>query len=114
MSAYTPDNWVIIKFNMEDTFYKVLAGWSGGYATGDSWQLNSGITRVEEDDNYFYFYGASGSCYQCNKGGYCLRANNAYVWDRIQVKAEGRGHVELMPEDTDWMSTDWVIGEHYS
>ena len=48
MSEYTCDNWVVIKFNTEEhgIFYKVLVGTSGGYLDGDSWRMNSGITKV--------------------------------------------------------------------
>ena len=104
---YKPDNWVIIKLKGDDPHYRVLAGWSGGYLDGDSWRMNSGITRVDEVDNCFYFYGSSGSCYQCHKESYTLRMNNAHIWAQIQ---ELHGDVvELMPEDTDWHSVDWII-----
>lgn len=105
--TYVPDNWVVIKFKGDDPHYRILAGWSSGYATGDSWRMNSGITRVEEDEHYFYFYGSSGSCYQCYKDAYCLRMNNAYIWNALQEKHGDK--VEMMPEDTDWLSMDWII-----
>ncbi len=105
--TYTPDNWVVIKLKGEDPHYRVLAGWSGGYTTGDYWRMNSGITRVEETEHAFMFYGSSGSCYECRKTGYCLRKNNAHVWSGL--KAQHGNNVEMMPEDTDWMNTDWII-----
>ena len=49
MSNYKPDNWVVIKMDGDNPHYRVLAGWSGGYLHGDSWKINSGITRVEDD-----------------------------------------------------------------
>lgn len=58
-----PDNWVVIFLNGSEPHYKILAGWSGGYAQGDSWRLNSGITKVEETESAYSFYGSSGSCY---------------------------------------------------
>ena len=55
---YTPDNWVIVKIVYNGkTIYKVLGGWYGNFVTGDSWKLNSGITSVDEDENYYYFHG---------------------------------------------------------
>lgn len=51
--AYTPDNWVVIKCKGDDPHYRILAGWSGGYTTGTSWRMNSGITRVEETDDAY-------------------------------------------------------------
>jgi len=104
---YEPDNWVVIKFKGDDPHYRVLAGWSGGYLDGDCWRMNSGITRVDSDENFYYFYGSSGSCYKCHKNVYCLRTNNSYVWS--QLKELHGEKVELLPEETDWLNTDWII-----
>ncbi len=121
MSEYTPDNWVIIKINGDDPHYRVLAGWSGSYLYGSSWQLNSGIVRVEEETseieyngrkfpiNAFKFYGSSGSCYTCNKDSYELRMNTVGIWAQLQEKYGDK--VELMPEETDWLNMDWIIGK---
>ena len=107
MNEYKPDNWVVIKIKGDDPHYRVLAGWSGGYTTGDNWRMNSGITKVEEDDRSYYFSGSSGSTYRCGKESYTLRTNNAWVWRTLQ---ERHGDdVELMPEDTDWANMDWII-----
>ncbi len=68
MAQYTPDAWVIVKVtNKDEVFYRVFAGWYGGYAGTDSWKLNSGITRVEDEGNYYKFFGETGSCYNCGK-----------------------------------------------
>lgn len=107
MSTYFPDNWVIIKLKGDDPHYRVLAGWSGGYTTGDSWRMNSGITRVEENEHVYSFYGSSSSCYVCGKQSYGLRMNNAYIWNQLQELHGDK--VELMPEDTNWRSVDWII-----
>ena len=107
MSNYFPDNWVVIKFDGDDPHYRVLAGWSGSYAQGDSWQLNSGIVRVKETDDAFHFFGSSGSCYSCRKSSYRLGLNNAYVWGRLKEKFGDR--VSIMDEDTDWNNMDWII-----
>jgi hypothetical protein len=64
----TPDSWRIIRITTpEETIYKVFGCWLGGFATGDSWRLNSGIVKVESDENYFYLHGISGSVYKCHK-----------------------------------------------
>ena len=119
MSEYTPHNWVVIKFTQqvksgntgygrtEKVFYKVLGGWSGGYLDGDAWRMNSGITRVEKDTDAWKFYGSSGSCYECRMNNYMLRMNNAHVWADLQERYGDK--VEMMPEDTDWLTVDWVI-----
>lgn len=104
---HIPDNWVIIKVKGDDPHYRVLAGWSGGYATGDSWRMNSGITKATETERSFEFHGSSGSVYCCGKNSYGLRMNNAYIWDQLQDRHGDK--VELMPEDTDWTEVDWII-----
>ena len=58
MNEYNPDRWVILKLiNNQKTIYKVLGGWFGGYLQGDSWRINSGITKVELDGDVYKFYG---------------------------------------------------------
>ena len=110
----TPEQWVILKIPTEDNidvpYYKVFAGWRGGYLGGDRWRLNSGITRVEEDDDYYYFYGYSGSCYKCHKNAYGLKDERYYFSSYIQgvlenILEQGEASnlkIEVMPEDTNW------------
>lgn len=107
MSNYYPDNWIVIKLKGDDPHYRVLAGWSGGYLSGDSWRMNSGITRVEKGSSTWKFYGSSGSCYECGFHNYTLRMNNAGIWAKLQELHGDK--VEMMPEDTDWSSVDWII-----
>ena len=104
---YNPDNWAVIEINDNNPHYRVLAGWSGGYTTGDRWRMNSGITRVEDAGDRFDFYGSSGSCYSCAKESYNLRMNNVYIWN--QLKEQHGDLVKIMPEDTDWLTMDWMI-----
>ena len=106
--SYKPDNWVIIKLDDgKDPHYRVLGGWSGGYATGDRGRLNSGITSFFEGDEHYLFYGSTGSCYSCGKTSYGLKMNNAHIWDRLQTLHGDK--VEMMLEDTDWSNVDWII-----
>lgn len=63
---YFPDRWLLIKLP-DDNGYKVLGAWIGGYMHGDAWRLNSGVTKVEETEEFYYFYGHSGSVYKCLK-----------------------------------------------
>jgi len=82
---YTPDNWIIIKLTTEEaTFYKVLAGWSGGYLDGDAWRMNSGIEEVKESADYYDFIGNSGSVYRCYKGSETIRMNIAGVLAQLR------------------------------
>jgi len=65
---YSPDYWITLKILYEGNIvYKVLAGWDGNLFYGSSWRCNSGINKIEEDDEFYYFYGISGNTYQCNK-----------------------------------------------
>ena len=99
---YNPDNWVVLKIKeAKDPFYKVLVGWSGGYLDGDSWRMNSGVTEVKEEGDYYEFYGESGSCYRCHKESYGLRMNNAGVYN--QLRKQFKDQLQLMPDDTEWV-----------
>ena len=100
----TPHEWLIVKIGEKDPFYKVFATWRGGYLGGDSWRMNSGITKVEESDTTYDFYGESGSCYSCNKNGYGSSSYTQGVLNNIIEKAkEVNTVVEIMDTDTDWV-----------
>jgi hypothetical protein len=68
MNTYKPDAWVLIKFtkNSEEPVYKILAGWYGGYLSGDSWRLCSGIDRVNLKGSTYEVSNYSGSMYYCD------------------------------------------------
>ena len=105
MTEYNPDSWVVIKMtNKDQTFYKVLGGWSGGYLDGDSWRLNSGVERVELDNDRYMFYGSSGSVYNCHKESYGLKMITAGIWN--QMKEKYPDQVELL-DDRDWSTMEW-------
>ena len=102
---YTPHSWVVVNItNNGQTFNKVLAGWSGGYLDGDSWRMNSGITSVGEEDNYWLFYGASGSVYRCNKDCYGVRGEAARVLHNLLAKNSDTVNSVVLDENTDWRS----------
>ena len=68
---YKPDKWLIIKYPYEgETVFRVFATWHGGYLNGDSWKLNSGITKTKYKDGLFSFHGESGSVYTCHENKY--------------------------------------------
>ena len=66
---YTPDGWQILKlaFPGKAVYYRILAGWGGGYTQGQSWKLSSGITGIQETDDCYVIINASGSVYNCRK-----------------------------------------------
>ena len=94
----TPDKWVIIK---TPEIHKVFASWAGGYLDGDRWKLNSGIEKVEEDENHYYFFGYSGSCYKCHKRGYGVMTSFANaILERIKNAHED---IEVLDDQEDWV-----------
>ena len=108
MSEYHPDNWVVLKITVEEIpLYKVLAGWSGGYLDGDSWRINSGITKVTENGDYLEFWGYSGSVYVCHKKSYGLRMNNAGVYNKLKQQEQFDVQIVLMPEETNWLEINY-------
>lgn len=106
MREYNPDVWVMLKFNYKgEIIYKILAGWYGGFANGDSWKLNSGVTKIEEDGQCYLFYGSSGSVYRCHKGAYRLSGYTGQILASFQKEVDEVDDVtlELMPEETNFM-----------
>ncbi len=103
----TPDNWVVLKIDTDSNgvLYKVLAGWSGGYLDGDSWRLNSGITKCVKEGEYFLFHGESGSIYKCHYDQYRLRMNNAYIYNKL--KEDYGDKIQMVDENTDWETMEW-------
>lgn len=94
-----PEKWVIIKLPNND--YKVFGTWAGGYLDGDRWKLNSGIKEVEQDENYYYFIGYSGSCYKCHKNGYGFATSyGSNILNGLLENATVE--VELMEDVSDW------------
>jgi hypothetical protein len=70
MSQNNPDVWVIVELSgskVEDRYHRVLAGWYGGFAGGDSWRMSSGVTRIVDKDTYWEIHNDSGSIYNCHK-----------------------------------------------
>lgn len=98
----TPDNWVVLQINNKELLYKVLAGWSGSYTTGSSWRLNSGITKVKKEGDYYLFYGYSGSVYKCHKDSYRLTMANGPIYDQLMKLYPTK--VKLLDDREDWES----------
>jgi hypothetical protein len=100
-----PDKWVILKLQTknEKPYYKVFGTWYGGYLDGDSWQMNSGIIKVNSDDISFYFCGVSGSIYRCHIKSYGTSNYTTSVLDNIILNAyKVNTKIEIMPENTEW------------
>jgi hypothetical protein len=110
--AYHPDNWVILKIEtqpetnetQDETIYKVLGGWSGGYLDGDSWRMNSGIVSHERDGDYWLFHGHSGSVYRCHADTNLIRKNIAGVLANLESRFNNQ--VEVL-QGAPWENEGW-------
>ena len=110
MREYNPDKWVMLKFNHNgEVIYKVLASWYGGFATGDSWKLNSGVTKIEEDGQLYRFHGSSGSVYQCHKATYGMSGYTMGVPSSFQKQVDETEGVtlEMLPAETNFMEINY-------
>ena len=126
MSTYTPNEWAVIKIKDPEGgyLYKVFGGWWGGYGDGDSWRMNSGITKAEKVDYYdarypdaviIDFHGYSGSIYRVSKIAYGLggfRAATLSSFVKKMNEKNGEGTVVIMPEDTDWFNVNYTGESH--
>lgn len=102
-----PDKWVVLKFEPKtpdgELHYRVFGVWFGGYLSGQSWRMNSGIESAALDENYYAFYGSSGSVYLCHKDSYGLSAYGMSVLSGLIDEAKERISISQMPSDTDWL-----------
>ena len=107
---YNPDKWLVVKITGKDTppVHKVFACWYGGYLDGDSWKLNSGITRAMLDGTVYSFDGSSGSIYYCNRESYGLSGYGNSVLSRmIDNAAENDVLIQILPEETNWLEINY-------
>jgi hypothetical protein len=95
MSTYNPDCWKVIEIDLDngEKLLKVFGTWRGGYTTGDSWRLNSGVEGVEVDGDLIHFYGCSGSTYTVHKDGEGTSGYTSGVLHSMIDKAEGKARV---------------------
>jgi hypothetical protein len=85
----TPDAWVIIEVKTPaGQFQKILAGWSGSYACGDSWRMSSPVKRLKVDiyEDHFTVDTESGSFYTLYKNRQGLRNSNAGIYNELKEK----------------------------
>lgn len=71
---YTPDSYSVLL--IDNSIIKIYASWTGSFASGDAYRLNSGVESIVEKENYYLVFGYSGSVYKLykNKGrmnAYC-------------------------------------------
>ena len=97
---HTPDKWAILKIQTkDDTIYKVIGSWRGGYLDGDSWRANSGITFIndvegtDEDISHYLIHGYSGSIYKCYKECTGMSFYTSNIVDRMIQQGAKSGHI---------------------
>jgi hypothetical protein len=100
-SVNAPDAWVILRIKRDEgTIHKVLAGWYGGFAQGDSWKLNSGIEKITEVRYSYEILGPSGSVYVCHKDAERMSGLMTSVLEDFQASSAGKATVEVVSIDT--------------
>lgn len=99
---YNPDKWIVIKINGDNPHYRVFACWYGGYIGSDSWKLNSGITEVKEEGDFYLFSGSSGSVYRCHKNMHGTSGYGAGVLNDLITKSPDLA-IEILSEDINIM-----------
>jgi hypothetical protein len=109
MSDYTPDKWLMVKLTNKDneSHYRIFACWYGGYLGSDSWKLNSGVTKITEDERSYYFEGSSGSVYECNKSWYGISGYGAGVLANLMEKSKDTVSIEILSEETSYMELQY-------
>ena len=109
-ASYTPDGWMLVKITGTDPHYRVFGSWAGGYLDGDSWRMNSGITKVTESETHYIIHGMSGSTYKVYKESYGrVTAYNAGVITDYCERSGGK--MEIVEECPANIATDfdWII-----
>lgn len=64
INEYYPDRWVILDMGSHK---RIFASWYGGYTSGDTWKLSSGIENIIEDGDDYVLPQSSGSVYRIHK-----------------------------------------------
>lgn len=91
---HCPDKWVILKIT--EDLYKVFATWYGGYISSDVWRMNSGIVSLEEDEDFYYFKGHSGSIYKCHKNSYGCSLWTRGILNNMIKKAKEEINIDIV------------------
>jgi hypothetical protein len=78
---------------------------------GQSWKLNSGVTKIVEDGQCYLFEGYSGSVYRCHKNAYGtvnITAGMLASWKKEFEDAGRPDDLMVMPEQTNFMEIDYA------
>lgn len=92
---YTPDGYAVIRlqtYGSDDFIMKVFGSWCGGYLSGDSWRLNSGIIDIKDEGDSYLVTGFSGNQYRLSKTTNYIRPYNKSVLDDMIAELRSYGH----------------------
>jgi len=107
---YCPDKWVMINVTPkgDKTLYKIFGSW---YNIDMRWRLNSGVTKITEDADSYYFHGYSGSVYKCNKLAYGTSEYGESVLEDFVVSSLELHDcvIEVLPIETNFMELNYEI-----
>ena len=96
--TYTPDYWVKLKISRTGLtpVFRILAGWVGGWANSDSWQLNSGIVAVHETEYLYCFVGETGNEYICHKDSQRMSAYLSGILEVLKSELSSETTIEVV------------------
>lgn len=108
MSLYQPEKFLVLKLGAKNfTTYKLFGTWMGGYLHGDSWRLNSGITKVTGDGKLLDFESQSGAIYRVHKDTYGASVFTQSIVDRWVAESGEDKYCSIMPGYINWTEFDW-------
>lgn len=96
MNEYIPDRWQVVKIAAVESdvpVFRIFGTWYGGFVTGDSWRLNSGIEKIEDTGTSYAVYGSSGSIYRCFKGAEGMSMYTQGVFSSLKGQIERSGGI---------------------
>lgn len=109
MNPNMPDYYQFIRITSQhdtSSITKLFCVWVGGYTQGDSWKMNSGVSKIEKAEHGWNVYGHSGSCYTVfAEGGGNM---NAYGSNVLQGIVSKTGALEF---NVELVSLESVIDE---
>ena len=91
---YEPRNWIIVEITTVsgEKIEKVLATWGIS-----EWKLNSGNQRQQEFNDYWEFYGYSGSTYVCYKDCYGMNSYMEGIYNNFKHQLKlGGGSIKIV------------------
>lgn len=106
MREYFPDRWVIIKVegtDVPETYYRVFGSWYGGYTSGDSWKMSSGIESVSYDpaNDQYTMPQSSGSTYKFYKSNHGMSGYAFNVYRSYEALNSDACRISIMDENFD-------------